>query len=269
MKKGTPRHPKANRLARLLGIKLYAAVGILEMLWHYTAEYYPAGDVGRTSDEDIADALAWEQSSPGLIDALCNSGWIDRAPLPLRLVIHDWPHHAEDGVHLKLARAQRYFADGSTPKYGRLAGAEKVRADSFFLGEEMDVRSTSTSCASEAPRLGQGMAVLDTSSKESISKTEEPKENWFDQEFWPIYWRKVDKVEARKSFKKHATSESLKNQIVAAVRAHAPVYLRRDPEHRPHASTWLNKKRYEEEPEDFSTPQTPQKSKLEKLIDSI
>ena len=77
------------------------------------------------------------------------------------------------------------------------------------------------------------------------------KQSWFDQEFWPNIWRKVDKAEALKSFKKKATSEAVKDKIVNAVKLYYPVYISRSPEHRPHASTWLNKNRFDDElPED-------------------
>ncbi len=72
---------------------------------------------------------------------------------------------------------------------------------------------------------------------------------WFNDLFWPAYWRPVDKADALKTWKRHAASEARALMIVEAVKAHAPVYLKREPEHRPHASTWLNKLRYEEPPE--------------------
>lgn len=87
----------------------------------------------------------------------------------------------------------------------------------------------------------------------ALASLAEQQATWFDSEFWPEYWRKVDKADALKAFKKHATCESKKNEIVQAVIAHAPNYLRRDPEHRPHAATWLNKHRYLEPPEE-TTP---------------
>jgi hypothetical protein len=176
VKKGTPRHPKTKRLARALKVKLYAAVGILEMLWHYTAEYYPAGDIGRATDEDIAEAVCWDKDSDALIRALQDGGWVDGLTTEHRLIVHDWPHHAEDAVHLRLARAQKYFADGSAPKYTRLSGDERKRADAFFGASCVEpVRTPSTSSASEASQTGQGMAGHGNVSIETdTTKTEKP-----------------------------------------------------------------------------------------------
>jgi hypothetical protein len=69
-------------------------------------------------------------------------------------------------------------------------------------------------------------------------------ETWFVEEFWPIFWRKEHKPESIKAFKKHAISEEIKNQIVSAEAAHAPMYMLRDSEYRPLAATWLNKERW-------------------------
>jgi hypothetical protein len=47
MKRGTPEHPKTAHLMAALSIPRPYAVGILELLWHFTARYAPRGDVGR------------------------------------------------------------------------------------------------------------------------------------------------------------------------------------------------------------------------------
>lgn len=82
----------------------------------------------------------------------------------------------------------------------------------------------------------------------------EIQESWFYQEFWPICWRKVDKIKALKAFQKHARTVELKDKIIAAANEHSPFYHLREPEKRPHAATWLNGRRYEE-PFDGSAPQ--------------
>lgn len=94
---------------------------------------------------------------------------------------------------------------------------------------------------------------------------------WFEEEFWPVVWRKVDKEAAFKAFKKHATSETRKNEIVAAAKAHGPAYLCRDTEFRPHPATWLNKTRYLEEPEvfEFVAPKPKRALALDAMFDEI
>lgn len=108
MKRGTPRHPKVEDLCIRLNIPKYSAVGILEMLWHFTAEFCLAGDIGRFSDEAIAKALCWDHASTMLVSALVESRWLDRCKCH-RLRIHDWKDHADQTVRRVLAKRHQDF----------------------------------------------------------------------------------------------------------------------------------------------------------------
>lgn len=98
MKRGTPRHPKTEALARALGLEPWGAVGILESLWHFAQQYAQRGDVGRFDDEAIEAAVGWSGEHGRMIQALFETRWLDRCPCH-RLRIHDWPEHADAGVH--------------------------------------------------------------------------------------------------------------------------------------------------------------------------
>ncbi len=97
MKRGTPNHPKTRELAAALGVPQYAAVGILEALWHFAASYARRGDVGRHSDAALAAAIDWREKPETLVAALVETGWLDRCDCH-RLRIHDWPEHADRAV---------------------------------------------------------------------------------------------------------------------------------------------------------------------------
>src|ERR1039458_5369832 len=104
MKRGGPRHPKTCDLAERLGIRRAHAVGHLELLFHFAAEFAPEGDVGRFSDKRIAAALDWGGAPGKLVSALVDSGWLDPHPTA-RLVVHDWGEHADHATLQKLSRA--------------------------------------------------------------------------------------------------------------------------------------------------------------------
>jgi len=75
MLRGTPEHPKAIALQKALGLSKPNVVGLLELLWHFTAAYAPAGDVGRWPDEAIAGYCGHEDA-PLFIEALvAAAGW--------------------------------------------------------------------------------------------------------------------------------------------------------------------------------------------------
>lgn len=128
MKRRTSSHPKMADLIARLGCSLPTATGTLELLWHFAADYAPRGDVGRFGDAQIARAIGYEGDPAELIAALVSSGWLDESD-EHRLVIHDWPEHADDYVHLRLARAGLTFADGTEPRKSRMSKAERDRLE--------------------------------------------------------------------------------------------------------------------------------------------
>lgn len=148
MKRNTLGHPKTRRLAQLLGadrpLPLYQVAGILECLWQWTATYAPAGDVGRWEDRSIADGIGWEGDPGELVRALVAAGYVDEVDA-CRLVVHDWPAHAEDAVHMHLARATRYFADGSRPKLSKLGQKERLTVEARYAA--LEAESVRTACA--------------------------------------------------------------------------------------------------------------------------
>lgn len=108
MKRGGPRHPKVSHLATLLGRPKYAAVGIVELLFHFTAEFAHAGDIGKFEDEAIAAALCWDGDSTMLVSSLVQSRWLDACPCH-RLRVHDWPEHADQTVQRVLSKRNQWF----------------------------------------------------------------------------------------------------------------------------------------------------------------
>lgn len=113
--RGTLTHRKTRRLAAALKIPLPFALGILETLWHVTAERAPTGAIGASmTDQDIADEMYWDGDAKELIEALVQSGWIDRCSTN-RLVIHDWSKHADQSVRRKVARRRETMVSHVQP----------------------------------------------------------------------------------------------------------------------------------------------------------
>jgi hypothetical protein len=109
MKRGTPRHPKLGDLMEALQIKERAlAVGYLELLWHFAAEFAPQGDIGKYSDSRIEAAMDWHGKRGRLVEALTTSRWLDVHD-KCRLCVHDWADHADESVRKRLQRANVNF----------------------------------------------------------------------------------------------------------------------------------------------------------------
>lgn len=114
MRRGGPQHPKVAALASALGLPRYAAVGLLECLWHFAATYTPRGDVGRYSDAAIAGGVWWEGDPAQLVDALRGYGFLDPDP-EHRLLIHDWHQYADQAVQRQLTRLGTWFVGQRKP----------------------------------------------------------------------------------------------------------------------------------------------------------
>jgi hypothetical protein len=113
-KRGTLTHRRTRRLAALLRIPLPFALGVMEAVWHATSANAPAGDIGRLSDQDLADEVYWEGQAGELVEALVSAGVLERHPQH-RLVVHGWSEHADSTLRHKLKRARATFWDGSPP----------------------------------------------------------------------------------------------------------------------------------------------------------
>jgi hypothetical protein len=115
VKRGTPRHPKTAALQRDLKIPLPTVVGYLELLFHFTAEFAPQGDIGKYEDSWIEASLGWTGKPGRLISALIASHWLDYrgertgGRADCLLYVHDWHDHAEESVKLRLKRANLPF----------------------------------------------------------------------------------------------------------------------------------------------------------------
>jgi hypothetical protein len=83
------------------------AVGTLELLWHFAAEFAPQGDIGKYDDRRIEAALDYlphgQRKTGLLIAALTESKWLDKDALT-RLKVHHWADHCQSNTVQRLAK---------------------------------------------------------------------------------------------------------------------------------------------------------------------
>ncbi len=128
MKKGTDSLMKFQLLKKDLNLPLYAAVGLLQLMWDFTARNTPAGNIGKFTDEELAMGLEYDGDPGELIEALVNRNWLDRDDRH-RLIVHDWAEHCEDSVHNALVKSRAFFADGSIPKLTRIHTKDRAEIE--------------------------------------------------------------------------------------------------------------------------------------------
>ncbi len=109
MKSQTPGLMKFKRLQRVLGISKRGTVGLLELLWIETIGNCPDGDIGRFSDDEISIMCDWEGDAAAMIEALVETGWLDRSE-KFRLVVHDWHEHVPNYLRGAYAKHNKRFA---------------------------------------------------------------------------------------------------------------------------------------------------------------
>jgi len=110
-KRGTLDHPKTKRLGRQLDMPAWAALGLLEAVWHWVGRYRPTGFLTGDDLADIADTIRYE-SGGALASDLVSTGWLDE--VEGGWYIHDWHDHADDTVKKTLAKRGEKFANGSS-----------------------------------------------------------------------------------------------------------------------------------------------------------
>jgi len=241
MKRGTPEHPKTRALVAILHIPIYSAVGILELLWHFTADYAPRGDVGRFSDEAIARAVGWHGSASRLVDALHHAGYLDPDP-EYRWVIHDWHMHADRAVLQKLERKRLTFAvctqnthiDTQSTHINTLPEPEPVHKP-----EPEPIHSAADAAVLElSPPNGTGKKRR--AQKPTLNGTSPEFE-----EFYALYPRKKAPGAAWNAYQK-ATRLAEPSVILEGMKRLLPSLEEQDPQYQKHPASWLNARCWQE-----------------------
>ena len=85
-----PRNIKLKRFSQLLKIKRVQAVGHLVMLWLWTLEVAPKGNLSDFHDAEIAEGAGWTGRDKGMfVAALIEAGFLE-----YDYSIHDWEEYA-------------------------------------------------------------------------------------------------------------------------------------------------------------------------------
>jgi hypothetical protein len=183
MKRGTPEHPKTRALARKLKIQIPHAVGLLEMLWHWTARFAIQGDIGKWSNSEIAEQAGWHKNADEFIAALVDVKLLDRCEIH-RLVIHDWHEHADQSVKKTLVKRGLPFLTVSK-KVQNNSGTipEPFRNDDGTIPDEDRTIPSSRAVAGSGSGSGTGTGTGSGGKEEKTSLPAVPDADLFRQWF--------------------------------------------------------------------------------------
>ncbi len=122
-----PNHRKIMKLRRILKIKTPQAVGHVAMLWLWSIDNAPDGDLSRVDIEDIAAACEWTKSAETFVNAMKAAELIDDD-----MKLHDWGEYTgqlmerrEERRKKDRERQARYRAKKAAQKAAEGAGGQK------------------------------------------------------------------------------------------------------------------------------------------------
>jgi len=227
-------HPKLLKLSSLTGYDLDKCIAKLHRLWWWALDYAEDGDLRRFTPEEIglgiqiSDANDAKRFYAGLI----GSDFIDEKTL----YIHDWLDYA--GRYLK----SKYHTNNPA-KYEKILKKHSGKPKGKPVGKTKGELPTYLKLPNQ-PNLPKDtpQAVKDPLARGADAK------QLFDQ-FWAAYPKHKARAEAEKAFLKiHPDGQLLARMLSSIERAKtADDWKKQNGRYVPHAATWLNGKRWEDE----------------------
>lgn len=243
-------HPKTKKLARLLGIPKVSAIGHLHCLWWWTLEYADDGDLSRFDDPEIADGAEWEGDPAQFLQAMRSSGFLDGDSNDegSDLAIHEWDDYAGRLVTKREQNAVRQREWRERNKQKEAPNDHVITTSPLRNGHVQGLPNTTVPNRTK-PNTTVPEANADTTQVRARepSGRKKPDLTGF-AEFWAVYPRRVARAAAELAWPKlkpderQAALEAIREQIRWPCFADAPE------DKQPHASTWLNNRRWEDEP---------------------
>ena len=253
MKVGTQSHPKFLRLCRRLGVPSYGVAGILELLWMLCVSGNRLdGSLEGYDDEDIAAYVGWDGKPDVLIEALVASGWLDRGEGG-DLSVHDYEDHCPDYVK-KRAKRRTTVTDGD--RAADNGGRRSPRGTKIGVGPpSLKSQPNQTQPNQTKPKNIVGASAP---TRSNASRSTRSKYTADFEQFWEAYPRRSAKGRAAKAFDQHLRFVGVERELVredavaflveSATEYAGSLLVRSTPPDRlPHAATWLNDRRYEDD----------------------
>jgi len=244
-------HWKTKRLIRLAG---FEGALCLVSLWAWTAEHRPNGSLAGMDAMAIEDAASWTGETGGLVDALVACGFLDGDTD--NYMLHDWEVHnpwacgyVDRSINATRAALKKsHMSD---------ADIDKALKRKYKSAYEPQATRKPTASGQQALRLpGVNGTPAPSPSPLPLPSLTPPTPpdggqdtvSAFDR-FWALYPRKVAKEAARKAWDKLKPENGTVQKILDAVKlqARSQQWQRDGGQFIPHAATWLNQKRWNDE----------------------
>jgi len=242
-------HHKTYALAAALKVERFAAVGLVVSLWTWAVIHAQDGDLSKYPDEAIASACMWKKKPETLLNALKATGFMTD-----NMMIHDWEEYAGKLIDRREANARRNRearARANTKK-------EKGDAPKASRDTPKDIQQEHHERITSASRDGATVPNLTIPNHTSIppivpqgtaTRSQKAAMDAMFDDFWAAYPKKVAKATAKSAFLKHKPTLELVEKMIAGIEKYKKTdqWTRDGGQYIPHAATWLNQKRWEDE----------------------
>ena len=242
MRRGGPQHPKVALLAADLGVEHFAAVGILECLWHWTAMYAPHGDIGRYPDVAIEGGIGWRGESGALVASLLRCRFLDPNPKH-RLVVHHWNLHADQVTQRIVSRSGRNFVDGRKPT--RKEASRKLARASQRIASGGISDGVAEHCVKTKDSQQEGASSSTPLSAQSGTDSKVDAANF--ATWYAAYPRKDARGDAEKAWRQTAKIRPLLATMLAALAWQRPLWAEKERQFTPLPGTYLRGHRWLDE----------------------
>jgi hypothetical protein len=230
--------PRVEMISHLMQFDVDLVVGKLHRLWSHASKYTTDGLIRPMTPELLDRKLG----APGITEVLARKdiGWIEI--LSDGLQIPRWDEHNSDSAKVRAQDA------GRKRRIRTSNGLNKGRTDSGQVTDELWTTS------------GQSPDNFRTKSGPREEKRRKEKihhQSVAFEEFWILWPRKVAKSAAEKAWKKISPDRELFDRMKETIRiwSASEAWAKDGGAYIPHASTWLNQRRWEDEsPNSGSAP---------------
>ncbi|MDP4120145.1 MAG: hypothetical protein Q8876_03700 [Bacillota bacterium] len=240
-----PTHRKTIRFKNLLKISVPQAVGQLCVLWLWSIDNAPDGDLSGFSPAEIAEFASWEGDADEFVQALKHSGFVDED-----LTLHDWYDYAGKLIDKRQQNAERM-------KHKRAEHVQNTCIARAGATEQHTIENNQISPIGDIPSIPPASGEINhdctapdgakNKTRRKASTLSKTQQELFGR-FWEVYPKKVSVADAQRAWMKIDPDDIMTDNIVQAVEA-AKINDHRfkDIQYVPHPATWLNGRGWENE----------------------
>lgn len=260
-------HPKTLDLAARLSLPHAYAFAHVAYLFNAAADIAAQGNIGKWPNGVIARKSEWTGDPDTFVTAMISAAWLDSHAHPdVRLLIHDWPDHAERFVKAKLSRERvwfhwAYYASGERAWDGP-DGLRLVVPDDYRTPSQAVVLTTEPITDASPPWDPTKPIPTQPNPTQPNHRASVPYpagfEAWFShyprhvgkREAAAAHGRAIDRISAA-----HDVSKTDANLwLIAVTTRFSESPAGRAGSFTPHPATWLNQGRYDDDPAEWQRP---------------